>query len=473
MRKSGGRIGHSPKSLQDVPDFRVYECVFMNAFLCFSSGFSRFLSKCPSLAAALLLGAATVQAETWEVPLGGNAYVTKQAPRTQDRIENAGLLRWQDAGTIVSIYFRAEKTAKLDLSLRLKVPGGESVIRAKVGGRTFEKKISGAEPQDIPLGSIRPNASGYIRVDLQGVRKTGPVFAEVSDLLVASDEKELELAYVKEPGGNRFYWGRRGPSVHLGYQMPEGRTIEYFHSEVTVPKGQDAIGSYFMANGFGEGYFGMQVNGENERRVLFSIWSPFHTDNPKDIPEADQVKVLARGEGVRTGEFGNEGSGGQSFYVFPWKADTTYRFLNTARPDGTGSTIYTAWFFAPETGSWKLIASFKRPKTDKHLTGLHSFLENFNDRNGYLGRIAFHGNQWARDTEGNWHELTEARFTGDDIASRKYRLDYAGGAKGDRFFMRNGDYFNETVPLNTMFKREAAPHKKPKIDFTKLEAVKG
>ena len=30
-----------------------------------------------------------------------------------------------------------------------------------------------------------------------------------------------------------------------------------------------------MANGFGEGYFGIQVNGPNERRVLFSVWSPF------------------------------------------------------------------------------------------------------------------------------------------------------------------------------------------------------
>lgn len=444
----------------------------MNALLCFQSGFSRFSGRLASLAAALFLGSATIQAETWEVPLGGNAYVTKQEAQGQDRIENAGLRQWRGKDTVISIFFRAEKPAKLDLSLRLKVPEGESVIRAKAGGRTYEKKISGAEAQDIPLGSVRPNASGYIRVDLQGVRKTGPVFAEVSDLLVASDEKELELSYVKESGGNRFYWGRRGPSVHLGYQMPKDKTIEYFHSEITVPKGQDAIGSYFMANGFGEGYFGIQVNGENERRVLFSVWSPFHTDNPKEIPEEDQIKVLARGEGVRTGEFGNEGSGGQSFYVFPWKAETTYRFLNTAAPDGAGNTIYTAWFFAPETGSWKLIASFKRPKTNKHLTGLHSFLENFYDRNGHLGRIAFHGNQWARDTDGNWYELTEARFTGDDIASRKYRLDYAGGSKGDRFFMRNGGFFNETVPLNTMLKRDAAPHKKPVIDFSKLEAVR-
>jgi hypothetical protein len=35
--------------------------------------------------------------------------------------------------------------------------------------------------------------------------------------------------------------------------------IEWFYSELTVPEGSDVIGSYFMANGFSEGYFGIQV----------------------------------------------------------------------------------------------------------------------------------------------------------------------------------------------------------------------
>ena len=116
-----------------------------------------------------------------------------------------------------------------------------------------------------------------------------------------------------------------------------------------------------------------------------------------------------------------------------------------------------------------MIASFKRPKTDKHLTGAHSFLENFSDRHGYLGRGAFYGNQWACDVKGKWHELTEARFTGDDIAQRKYRLDYAGGTKGKVFFMRNGGFFPEPVELGSKFERGATPERKPVIDFAKLD----
>ncbi|TDA79183.1 DUF5077 domain-containing protein, partial [Halomonas marinisediminis] len=81
------------------------------------------------------------------------------------------------------------------------------------------------------------------------------------------------------------YFGRRGPSVHLSYQLPAEKDIEWFYSEINVPEGEDVIGSYYMANGFRDGYFGIQVNSETERRVLFSVWSPYETQDPNNIPE--------------------------------------------------------------------------------------------------------------------------------------------------------------------------------------------
>jgi len=432
-------------------------------------GLAAVLAGCP-LAAT---GEDTAKAPArWEVPLGGNAYLTRTAADSRDRIEPKGLRPWHSEATVASIFFRVDRAADLDLALRLTVPDGRSVIRVSAPGLSMDKELTAGDDGEITLGSVSVDAPGYVRVDLQGLEKTGGGFAEVSDLLVTSATEGVTLDYVKEPGGNRFYWGRRGPSVHLGYPVPEGKTIEYFHSEITVPEGEDVIGSYFMANGFGEGYFGFQVNGPDERRVLFSVWSPFSTDNPKDIPEDQRILVLAKGESVHTGEFGNEGSGGQSYLRFPWKAGNTYRFLNRAYPDGAGNTIYAAWFHAPESGAdhWQLIAKFKRPKTDKHLTGLHSFLENFSDRNGYLGRMARHGNQWARDTEGNWHELLSARFTGDDIARRGYRLDFAGGTEGSQFFMRNGGFFSESVKIGTVFERTSSSAEPPAIDLEALQA---
>jgi len=403
----------------------------------------------------------------WTVPMGGNAFSTGGEAGPGVR----GGWRWDRPETVISCFFRVDRPADLQIALRALVQG-ESRIRATAAGKTFTADLKGAEPAAFPLGSIRVERAGYVRVDLQGIAKTGSVFAEASDLEITSATPELMLSCVKDNEANRFYWGRRGPSVHLSFRMPEARTMEWFYSELTVPDGKDPIGSFFMANGFGEGYFGIQVNGPTERRILFSVWSPFRTDNPRDIPEDQRVVALAKGEGIRIGEFGNEGSGGgQSFLVYPWRSGDTYRFLNRAKPDGKGNTIYTAWFHSPATEEWQLIASFRRPKTDKHLTGIHSFLENFSDRNGWIERQGHYGNQWARDIDGKWHPIREARFTGDDIARRGYRLDYAGGVVGNDFFLRNGGFFADTVKLDSRFTRPSDERPEPEIAVDKLDGV--
>ena len=56
-----------------------------------------------------------------------------------------------------------------------------------------------------------------------------------------------------------------------------------------------------MANGFGEGYFGIQVNSATQRNVLFSVWSGFDTNNPDEIPAEYTVRLDKKGEDVKTG----------------------------------------------------------------------------------------------------------------------------------------------------------------------------
>lgn len=205
-----------------------------------------------------------------------------------------------------------------------------------------------------------------------------------------------------------------------------------------------------MANDFAQGYFGMQVNSPTERRVLFSVWSPYETDNPNEIPEDSRIILLGKGQGVTTGSFGNEGSGGQSYKVFNWEmAGNTYRFLLKGEPSVNNSTDYTAYFFAPETEKWTLIASFRRPHTFTYLKRLHSFLENFSTNTGFIGRKAFYGNQWARDKEGNWYELTNAKFTADATARKGSRLDYAGGSQGNVFYSRTADFLAINTPMDS------------------------
>ena len=421
----------------------------------------------------MFLSVLSIAAESseWKIPMGGNAYLTKSPDGGSDKVSPEGISRWENGDSVFSIFFRVDRPATLDLSLRMKVPEGFSVILAATEGKRFEISADSDDFKEYQLGKLTVNKTGYVRVDLKGSSKEGPSFANVSDLLVESQSDGLVLNYVKDNEDNRFYWGRRGASVHLQYQMPKGIDCEYFYNEVTVPEGGDPIGTYAMANGFGEGYFGMQVNGPEQRRILFSVWSPFRTDDPKSIPEDQRIKLLAKGKDVHTGEFGNEGSGGQSYLVFPWKTGSTYRFLNRARPDGNGNTIYTAWFHAPGEKEWKLIASFSRPKTDKHLTRFHSFLENFRDTHGYFERRANFQNQWVRDTNGKWHPIPSAKLTGDTSARREDRLDFAGGTDQEAFFLKNGGFFAVPVKLGTSFDRPVGSDNPPDIKFETLDSI--
>ncbi|MBE7175934.1 MAG: DUF3472 domain-containing protein [Mucilaginibacter polytrichastri] len=397
------------------------------------------------------------------VPFGGNAFITKKAASAAEVIGDGGLGNWTSAATVSSVYFRVENAVELNLALRIKVPEGKSSFTVSAEGKTYTLSASGSAYHTVNVGKIGVKKAGYVKVDLQGKTRTGAYFGDVSDLLVSGDSS---LVYVKNNNDNYFHWGRRGPSVHLRYAIPaqDNDRVEWFYNEVTVPKGEDTEGSYFMANGFGEGYFGMQVNSASERRVLFSVWSPYTTDDPNSIPDSMKIRLLEKGEGVQTGEFGNEGSGGQSYLVYPWEAGKTYAFLTRATPDATGNTtVYAAYFKMQGEKGWKLIARFRRPQTHTYLKSLYSFLENFNPETGFTARKGLYGNQWIGTSDGRWQEITSATFTADATAGKNYRKDYAGGAEGRSFYLKNCGFFAGFTPVNTVLKRSASGEGKPEM----------
>lgn len=409
----------------------------------------------------LLFLAVGMEAQTpLKVGLAGNSYVTKNNDGA--RITQKGLADWTNPKSVISAYFYIENPSILDVSL---VGKGNSEIKLSCNGTTRRVVLNSSTPTTVEVGKFNVKRAGYVKVDIQGAEKAGATFGEISDLIINGVNGKSH--FVTDFSD---YWGRRGPSVHLGYKLPEGDT-EWFYTEVMVPKRGDIMHSYYMAAGFGEGYFGMQYNSDTERRVLFSVWSPFDTQDPKLIPEEDKIKLLRRGEDVHIGEFGNEGSGGQSYLRYDWRPNTSYPFLMRVRPDGKGNTEYTAYFYASDEKRWRLIASFSRPKTDTWYKRPHSFLENFSPEMGYLTRMAYYGNQWARSKEGNWTELTDAVFTYDATAAAGVRSDYQGGEKMRRgFFLRMGGFFNESTALHTVFTRPLK-ERIPEIDFNELQEL--
>lgn len=398
------------------------------------------------------------------IPIGGNAWLISAIK--SEKITKNGFEQWTNPSTVCRTFLRVNQAGKLKVSVMI-TANGESKATVAVAGKTLPVMIASEGTQEYFVGEWVIKEPGYLSIDLQGISKTGATFGAAQSISVSGSAVNAETVFVKNNVGEYFYWGRRGPSVHLNYPLPANEDIEWFYNELTIPQGQDVMGSYFMANGFKEGYFGIQVNSPTERRILFSVWSPFETDNPNAIPDEQKIVMLKKGADVYTGEFGNEGAGGQSYLKYNWKAGNTYKFLLQGKPTADNYTTYTAYFFAPEENKWRLIASFKRPKTSTYLKSLHSFLENFIPETGNTSRMGLYSNQWVRTTAGQWKELTEAKFTGDNTARKNYRKDYAGGLSNGSFYLRNCGFFNDFVPLDGTFRRDAA-NRIPTINFSAL-----
>jgi len=404
---------------------------------------------------------------TIAIATSGNSWVINNPIQSSEVVSSDGISNWTNQNQIIRTYFYVEKPGYISLAINAKAKTVSSEIKISFGNESRNIKLDKSEYIIIDIGNFKIEHSGYQFIDLQGIEKEGDTYADVKEFLVGFNPISNTINYIAYD----FYFGRRGPSTHLLFQTPpEIEDIEWFYNEIEIDENQDVIGSYFMACGFSGGYFGIQVNSETERRILFSIWSPYKTDDHKSIPEEYRIKLLSKGEGVTTGEFGDEGSGGQSYKVFSWKIKTRYKFIVSAKPTENESTIYTAYFYDLEQDTWNLIASFRKPKTHSYLTRLYSFLENFIPETGIISRQGGFYNQWIRDSKGKWHEITEAQFSADATAKKGSRFDYSGGTKNQGFYLKNCGFTNDHLKIGTLLNR---PQKgiSPDVDVNELEKI--
>ena len=197
-----------------------------------------------------------------EISLSANAWITKSCADFQEFDADFDSRKWISDETIVSVYFFAKNSVKFNLFMKCKVSDGKSVLKLTIGHKTSLVEIEGNTYQWLSVGKFRVIGSGYTEIDLQGIEKSGPYFAEISDFMfvynsVESEENPFKL--IPDIDKNHTYWSRRGPSVYLSYDFEKSESDEYYYNEVSVPQRYDPIGSYFMAIGFNNGYFGIQV----------------------------------------------------------------------------------------------------------------------------------------------------------------------------------------------------------------------
>jgi hypothetical protein len=295
------------------------------------------------------------------------------------------------------------------------------------------------------FGAFDIAAPGYQRFALESLNSTGQSSGDLDALILDGPAAQDAHFNLKER--------RNAASVHLIYPTPGLTNIEAFYCEVTAIDAP--LWTYFMACGWHRGYFGMQVNSPTERRIIFSVWdSGNEAVDRANVQAENRVTLVAKGEGIDAGDFGNEGTGGHSHLIYSWKTGQPQRFIVTAHPIDTMHTIYSGYYFHPDQRRWVLISSWKTPKDGGYLRRLYSFSEDFGDANGQLRRKALYGNQWLRTADGQWHELTTATFS-HDPTGRTDRLDRFMGIENGEFFLSHGGFVPGFTKYGEAFSRPA------------------
>ncbi|KAL4438090.1 hypothetical protein ABPG74_016869 [Tetrahymena malaccensis] len=385
-----------------------------------------------------------------QIPFGWNSYQScSKSSCNEVDIEESGISGWRDSNVIISLFFYVAIAGVYDLSIVSENIYREAELLVTIPSIQYSHIAKfNTDNLNLSLGSVHIENSGYVKVNFQGTkslinRKAGK-YPKLKALILSNIENKSAISFVEDSFSSHF--GRRGPSVHLRYNLQSKKNIKYFFNEVTVPKNMDAIGTYAMAIGFGQGYFGMQVNSNTERRILFSVWSPQKTDDPKTISAENEIKLLAKGKKTITKSFGNEGSGGQSYLVYPWVTGVAYQFKLVGYPTQDGYSVFSAYFKDPtKFEDYILIASWKRPKIQTYLTGLYSFLENFEPEKGNISRKVYFNNQKAYNNKGKKVNVLSTTFTYDETATKQQRYDYDGGVDNvNGYNLRNCGFFDKT-----------------------------
>jgi len=399
------------------------------------------------------------------VPVAGNSFIIAKSEKTAEIITDTQLGNWINPNTIVSTYFRVSKSGKLNIGIRASVPNEKtSVIKISVNSTEKEITLKGTKFKEYDAGEFQISTPGYVKVDIQGIEKTGGYFADVTDITFSGEAATGENIFATQK--TSFKDVRKGPSSDIYFTLPKDE-VNYFYSESTIVEGDTS--TEFVPLNF-NGCLLRVSSGEGKNKVIiFNVDNNFSND-PKKIPETHKTLLISKGENVSVYEFGTE-----SFVInrgelkYNWKIGETYKFLVKIKPDGKGNIDYTAWFQPSNEKEWKLIVSFKKQKTELDpKSNLYSFLENANPKYGHLTRKVKHENLWVRTKNENWIPITEANFNSyNHNIVYKQRTDAFAKASEHGLLLKNGGFFNDIISIDSKLSIPAnALH--PDIDFANL-----
>ena len=361
-----------------------------------------------------------------------------------------GIVNWKDHATQIQWYGNFKNVG--NLKVRLQVRGrdeGSVALKLQVGSEEKRRvvNIENNKEAEVDFGAFEITEPGYLPIALKRIPSQDADATALDIIQLELDGESVDKAHFNlKPR-------RNAASVHLVYPVMENVKVAAFYCEMTAL--EDPVHSYYMACGWHRGYFGMQVNSPTERRIIFSVWDRgTEPTDPNKVDEMDRVRLVEKGDGVFTGRFGNEGTGGHSHLKYPWKTGSTQKFLVTATPINDTHTRFTGYYHHPDSLEWMLISSWDTPGEGGYMRGLYSFSENFVGSNGHLIRKALYGNQWIVQPNGNWIELTSAKFS-HDPTGKEDRLDRFMGLEKGHFFLSHGGFVDGFTDYGAVFQRPA------------------
>jgi len=186
------------------------------------------------------------------VPLGGNTWCN-QTSMDSNYITRQGIKNWNDEKVSFDTYVRMTDTGNVKVQLKAR-NNSFSQLKLEINGKANAFTIKSSDYSWYDAGEWKITDTGYIKLHLSALLKTGSLIGEVSDFRLSGTAINSKTAFVQNDSDHFFYWGRRGPSVHLNYPFADSIKATWFYNEVLVPESQDVIVSYYMAIGFADGY---------------------------------------------------------------------------------------------------------------------------------------------------------------------------------------------------------------------------
>ena len=410
---------------------------------------------------ALLVLSPAAQAEELRIP-GATAYGAPDFD--QLRAGREGIRNWQGNALAIQWYGELKSAGEIRASVAFKDAPAGAKYRLSIGDQKAE--AAAGEPKDgattVSFGSFKIAQAGYTMFRLESLNAPDARNGDVLDLIL-DGEAVKDAHFNLKPR-------RNAASVHLAYPGAGKANVSALYVEAKAVT--DPIYTFYMAAGWHRGYFGMQVNHVGERRIIFSVWDSGNEGVDRDkVKDEDRVTLIAKGDGVFSGDFGNEGTGGHSHLKYMWKTGTTQRFLTTAQPVDATHTVYAGYYWHPDSRKWMLISAWRAPKDGGWLKGLHSFSENFGGSNGHLQRKCLFGNQWYRREDGKWNEVPAASFSHDGTG-KEDRLDRFMGIEEEMHFLSHGGYVPGFTKYGEVFPRPAPGKAPADVDLPPLPSAK-